>query len=76
MKNLYKIFLSFVVAIFISGYANAKTKVSLWSESAAEPAFSALNKIVADFNASQNDLEVEHTAFENRPYVSPLNRAF
>ena len=76
MKNLNKIFLSFVVAIFISGYANAKTKVSLWSESAAEPAFSALNKIVADFNASQNDIEVEHTAYENTPYETTLKTAF
>ena len=76
MKNLYKIFLSFVVAIFISGYANAKTKVSLWSASAAEPAFSALNKIVADFNASQNDIEVEHTAYENTPYETTLKTAF
>ena len=68
MKNIINFFLTICVAVFFSAHANAKTKVSLWSESAAEPQFSALNQIVADFNASQDEIEVEHTAYENTPY--------
>ena len=76
MKNIINIFLTICVAVFFSAHANAKTKVSLWSESAAEPAFSALNQIVADFNASQDEIEVEHTAYENTPYETTLKTAF
>ena len=72
MKNIINFFLTICVAVFFSAHANAKTKVSLWSESAADPAFSALNKIVADFNASQDEIEVEHTAYENTPYELSL----
>ena len=76
MKNIINFFLTICVAVFFSAHANAKTKVSLWSESAADPAFSALNKIVADFNASQDVIEVEHTAYENTPYETRLKTAF
>ena len=76
MKNIINFFLTICVAVFFSAHANAKTKVSLWSESAADPAFSALNKIVADFNASQDEIEVEHTAYENTPYETTLKTAF
>ena len=76
MKNIFNFFLTICVAVFFSAHVNAKTKVSLWSESASDPAFSALNKIVADFNASQDEIEVEHTAYENTPYETTLKTAF
>ena len=76
MKNIINFFLTFCVAVFFSAHANAKTKVSLWSEHSAEPKFSALNKIVDDFNAMQDEIEVVHTAYENTPYETTLKTSF
>ena len=76
MNKYFKIILAFSFSVLLAGNLFAKTKVSLWSESAAEPQFSALNQIVADFNASQDEIEVEHTAYENTPYETTLKTAF
>ena len=55
--------------------AGSKPVVNVWSEFSAAPQSTAFNAIVAEFNRTNPDMQVRHTAFENTPYETTLKTA-
>jgi raffinose/stachyose/melibiose transport system substrate-binding protein len=55
---------------------DGKIAIDVWTEFSAAPQKIVFEEIVADFNASQNEIAVQHTGFENTPYETTLKTAF
>ena len=60
----------------MSGIAHAQERIDVWSEFSDELRGSIFQEIVDDFNASQDDVEVVHTGYENTPYETTLKTSF
>jgi raffinose/stachyose/melibiose transport system substrate-binding protein len=56
--------------------SDGKIEIDVWTEFSAAPQKAVFEEIVADFNASQNEIIVTHTGFENTPYETTLKTAF
>ncbi|WP_421724931.1 ABC transporter substrate-binding protein [Bauldia sp.] len=75
-KATFSALAAVIAAALGTNAAVAKDRIDVWSEFSADPGASAFAQIVADFNASQDEVEIVHTGYENTPYETTLKTSF